>query len=903
MRIYLPLLLLAAPLLRAQDSCATLEEAEQILESLQPAPDAHLHSKLPDLAPFGNRGWADGLGWSQDGPLSTTLRLLPRVFSAISPTRLLSQTAKTIGRKGNAKISRSRKGRAEKVLELVQEAEEAGCDKVWRFRGRLRMFPPRGIKQDLAATYEAYKKHLEIEPDPEAQFILGVLHSTGLGGIPIDQGKALLYYTFAAAQGYRPAAMALGYRHWAGIGVKEDCGVALEHYSHAADISYRRFLDGPPGGLTLPLTPIRLSDRVGGIYGPHASWASTGANSLRPAIRASIASARGETTQEILEYYQYHSDRDSYIYAARLGRLFYHGSVHFSANGVSSGAESVGAIPQSFHKARTYFLKVARVLWPTDFLPGTTDQPAGRRKLTKEQEDKVREAAMISASFLGRMALRGEGQKVDYQRAKMWYERAAELGDREALNGLGILYRDGLGVPVDLTRAQGHFQAAAAASLPEAQVNVAKLLLNRGEYQAALPFLDSALRGGNPLEAFHLSAQIHTTHARSSKSTSLPPAMCGVAVAYEKLVSERGSWNEDFLLEADEAWARGEEGKAMMGWYIAAEMGYEIAQNNVAFMREGGWQFDAEREGEWEIGKGKAEEGDTRALVWWLRSAAQDNVDAMVKVGDYYYSKRDYPHALAHYLSASETQQSPMAYWNLGWMYQSGQGVARDWHLAKRYYDLSRETGEEAGLAVWFSLWGLYLQSWWTHFKTRGSISGLPLFEPPTPSDSDTPLGTWSRLKSLFTSPFQWAELEFDEDWENALEPEGIVLGEGDHERGGGALGEAGNGGGEGREWEGETMGEMMEDLLLIGLMFGIGGLMWLRARWAAMAGNGGRVQGHAAQAQAPIGGGVGFEGAEAFGAGLELPQQPERAQQDRPPQEIRRPQETEDEENERREE
>lgn len=73
-------------------------------------------------------------------------------------------------------------------------------------------------------------------------------------------------------------------------------------------------------------------------------------------------------------------------------------------------------------------------------------------------------------------------------------------------------------------------------------------------------------------------------------------------------------------------------------------------------------------------------------------------------------SKQDYPHALAHYLSASETQQSPMAYWNLGWMYQSGKGVARDWHLAKRYYDLSRETGEEAGLAVWFSLWGLYLQ-------------------------------------------------------------------------------------------------------------------------------------------------------------------------------------------------
>lgn len=69
------------------------------------------------------------------------------------------------------------------------------------------------------------------------------------------------------------------------------------------------------------------------------------------------------------------------------------------------------------------------------------------------------------------------------------------------------------------------------------------------------------------------------------------------------------------------------------------------------------------------------------------------------------------------------------------------------------------------------------------------------------------------------------------------------------------------------------------------------------------MAGNGGRVQGDAAQAQGPIGGGVGFEGAEAFGAGFETPQQPERVQQDRPPEEIQRPQETEDEENERREE
>lgn len=67
--------------------------------------------------------------------------------------------------------------------------------------------------------------------------MVGVFHATGLGGVEADQGKvsytilrqcpklmvrqALLYYTFSALQGYRPAEMALGYRHWAGISGQE----------------------------------------------------------------------------------------------------------------------------------------------------------------------------------------------------------------------------------------------------------------------------------------------------------------------------------------------------------------------------------------------------------------------------------------------------------------------------------------------------------------------------------------------------------------------------------------------------------------------------------------------------------------------------------------------------------
>src|SRR6266702_2126404 len=72
------------------------------------------------------------------------------------------------------------------------------------------------------------------------------------------------------------------------------------------------------------------------------------------------------------------------------------------------------------------------------------------------------------------------------------------------------------------------------------------------------------------------------------------------------------------------------------------------------------------------------------ALTQWTRSAAQNNVDALVKVGDYYYHGLGVPDepehvrwekAAGYYRSAADTQISALAMWNLGWMYEHGYGV------------------------------------------------------------------------------------------------------------------------------------------------------------------------------------------------------------------------------------
>ena len=64
-----------------------------------------------------------------------------------------------------------------------------------------------------------------------------------------------------------------------------------------------KFLSGPPGGRTLPLSPPRLSDLVGGVYGPGASVASTGLNAGRAVIKTANARAAGETWEDLMEYY------------------------------------------------------------------------------------------------------------------------------------------------------------------------------------------------------------------------------------------------------------------------------------------------------------------------------------------------------------------------------------------------------------------------------------------------------------------------------------------------------------------------------------------------------------------------------------------------------------------------
>ncbi|KAF8891764.1 hypothetical protein BD779DRAFT_1643181 [Infundibulicybe gibba] len=666
------------------------------------------------------------------GPIGSLYRIIVKLHH-----HTLRRLSNGLGREGIGIGSRKRdeemRVKAIKVMDLLQHSADLGSADAVYTLAKISLFPPtEHFVSDPAKAFNSFYAHASRTGNASSQAYVAFFYATGYHGIvPVDQAKAQLYYTFAANGGDKNAQMALGYRYWSGIGTLEDCHRAVVWYEAASEKAMAKFLSGPPGGRTLPQTSTRLTDLVGGIYGPGASVASTGLNTQRPAIKAGHARAAGETWEDVLEYYLFNADRGETDFAYRLGKIFYQGSIYASAGGIASGSEGVGAVPRNFAHARHYFLLIARQIWPRD-------PPNLQHVPPKEDHGPVGYAA-ASAAYLGRMYLRGEGVKADPAVARLWFERGAEHGDRECNNALGIMWRDGLipGKKADQKNALAYFTAAATQELAEAQVNMGKYHYMRGELQFATNYFETAMRHGSPFEAYYYLGEIHSAQAAS---TGLHPHVvtgsCSMAVSFHKLAAERGVWDDDLVREAEISWMSGtDQGKetAILKWWIAAERGSEIAQNNLAYVLDQDksilrlTRFSP-----------MIPSNDTArlALTQWTRAAGQRNIDALVKVGDYYYhglgvsadetEASRLEKAARYYQSAADTQLSALAMWNLGWMYENGVGVPQDFHLAKRHYDLALETNSEAYLPVTLSLGKLYLRSIW--HTLMGGKDGLSIW-------------------------------------------------------------------------------------------------------------------------------------------------------------------------------
>ncbi|XP_053140554.1 protein sel-1 homolog 2 isoform X7 [Hemicordylus capensis] len=168
-------------------------------------------------------------------------------------------------------------------------------------------------------------------------------------------------------------------------------------------------------------------------------------------------------------------------------------------------------------------------------------------------------------------------------------------------------------------------------------------------------------------------------------------------MAAEKLyrtVCELGRWSEKFLT-AYFAFQAGNIDSSLVQYAFLAEMGYEIAQTNSAYIMESE-----------EVKIFHKDQIYPLAFLLWTRAATQGNAFARIKLGDYHYygvgTRRDYIAAVVHYNLAAN-QQSAQAMFNLAYMYEHGLGIPKDIHLARRWYHLAAEASPDAFIPVFLA--------------------------------------------------------------------------------------------------------------------------------------------------------------------------------------------------------
>merc|ERR1719188_2135122 len=259
-------------------------------------------------------------------------------------------------------------------------------------------------------------------------------------------------------------------------------------------------------------------------------------------------------------------------------------------------------------------------------------------------------------------------------------------------SGLGLMYLHGKGVAKDYKKAFDYFKKAAEQNWVDGQLQLGNMYYNglgvNPDYKMAVKYFNLASQSGHILAFFNL-ADMHATGTGMLRS-------CPTAVELYKNVAERGKWGE-LMMEAHADYRRGRTDQAFAKYLILAELGYEVAQSNVAFILD---RKESELFDEREMWK--------RALVYWTRSAAQGYSAARVRLGDYYYygwgTDSDFETAAFHYRIASEQQNNAQAMFNLGYMHELGHGMPKDIHLAKRFYDMAAETSTDAKVPVAIAL-------------------------------------------------------------------------------------------------------------------------------------------------------------------------------------------------------
>ncbi|KAJ1437785.1 Tetratricopeptide-like helical domain superfamily [Sesbania bispinosa] len=426
---------------------------------------------------------------------------------------------------------------------------------------------------------------------PAAQSVLGFLWGMGLLR-ERSKGKAFLYHHFAAEGGNMQSKMALAYTY-----TRQDMfDKAVKLYAELAEVAVNSFLISKDSPV---IEPVRLHN---------------GAEENKEALRKS----KGEEDEDF-QILEYQAQKGNAAAMYKVGLFYYFG---------------LRGLRRDHSKALSWFLKAVEKGEPRSMellgeiyareqvLRETTLKPSNGLRLhlnttsillimgwaicTSKAMESTKRITLKSGMSL--VCCYGVHLYCMYAhlcviydifgklQAKEYFEKAADNEEVGGHYNLGVMYLKGIGVKRDVKLACKFFIVAANHGQPKAFYQLAKI--------------------------FHIGVGF---------KKNIP-----LATALYKLVAERGPWSS-LSRWALESYLKGDVGKAFMLYSRMAEMGYEVAQSNAAWildkygersmcMGESGFCTDAERH--------------QRAHSLWWQASEQGNEHAALLIGDAYYYGR-----------------------------------------------------------------------------------------------------------------------------------------------------------------------------------------------------------------------------------------------------------------------
>ncbi|KAJ3332759.1 ERAD-associated protein [Blyttiomyces sp. JEL0837] len=626
--------------------------------------------------------------------------------------------------------------------------------------GDMYLFKRLGHKRNVTIAYNHFYTLAHTHGNSTGQRMLGLMYATGVA-VKRDYAKALLYMSFAVLGKDTRAQQILGYWHQAGIATTKSCDDAAWYYKQVADKVIDTYKSGPPGGLTIPPSKTRLSEAEGGVYGPGASGTGSGTGNPQSAM----------AQQNLREIYELQAESGDFVYQLSLAETYYRGSQ---------------IIPRDLKRAYHWYKKVATDAWkelrPQGEVSAQVKQrvqyaglAAGRlgfmywRGEYVEQNNKTARQWFergeelenaIALNGLGMMHLDGAaGFEVDVNKAYQYFSDASQKDDAEAqVNFAELILRtnkaDAYGKAFKLySLAANHVPANIMALYRLGEMNV-QGLGTQPNCVSGVSYLKSVVEKG---DWFDGSVNRAYRYAKAGDyETALLLYLFAAERGYE-VAQTNAAWIIDQGLydvgkSAGNLFPEGTDPYeiALVLWNRAANQGnvdarvktgdyhyYGLGVNvRLSLPSKGGAADDGAKLKTGETAAAENVEkidskeagnvGTGLSLIQQVQTAVFKALAPVLPRFLILAGTRGrpmYDRAAVYYQVAAD-DNSALAQWNMGYMHENGIGVAKDYPLAKRMYDISYATNPDAYLPVNIALAKLFFkQAVSTLSKFIGSLA------------------------------------------------------------------------------------------------------------------------------------------------------------------------------------